>query len=67
MSFHTKSSAKQRLIPKELVDLFESYDYEVAAILVEQRVAEIYIISAEPSDEVSQSFMNLSQIYSQDL
>ena len=62
-SFHVRESSIRRLVPKDIRELLESYDYEVAAILVESTVAEIYIISFEPSEAASQSIMNLSQIY----
>ena len=63
-AFHTKPSTIRRLVPGDFRELLESYEYEVAAILLEPTVAEIYIISLEPTEEASQSFLNLSQIYS---
>ena len=65
-AFYTKAGTIKQIIPKEFLDLLESYEYEVAAILKEPSVAEIYLIPLEPTEEVSQSFLSLSQLYPQD-
>ena len=62
-AFHLRPSVLERLVPYELREFFESYDYACAAALTDASTIEIMLLPEEPTEEVSHAFLDLSQSF----
>lgn len=62
--FYTNATRIKRLIPRELRELLEEYDYDVAAVWNSDHVTEIYILNNECDSDEYATLESLSQSFS---